>query len=204
MAKKGMTKREQQRQETRRKVYDTSMDLFTRKGYASVTVEEICNKAGVSKGTFYYYFKSKHEVLMEEYFKIDLFLPVIVDEAYDKYKSSTDRLAEVTTGSLRYIRDQMGVNIAKVIYHSEINPEKKKSRLSSRKRPTYPIVEKLVREGQKQGEFRDDFSPEEISENWFRCFRGVLYEWCLANGGFDLVQAGELFNRLIIEGMKKP
>lgn len=38
-------------------------DLFEQQGYASTSVESIIKRAGVAKGTFYYYFKSKREIL---------------------------------------------------------------------------------------------------------------------------------------------
>ena len=53
----------------REKIIECSLNLFCRKGYESVGVQEICNAAGVSKPTLYYYFKSKYgllEALLEE------------------------------------------------------------------------------------------------------------------------------------------
>ena len=38
-------------------------DLFEQQGYALTSVESIIKRAGVAKGTFYYYFKSKREIL---------------------------------------------------------------------------------------------------------------------------------------------
>ncbi len=46
------------------------MDLMLSKGYPATTVDEICEKAGVSKGSFYHAFASKEElglVLLEWY-----------------------------------------------------------------------------------------------------------------------------------------
>jgi AcrR family transcriptional regulator len=37
--------------------------LFEKEGYASTPIEAIIRKAGIAKGTFYYYFKSKQEIL---------------------------------------------------------------------------------------------------------------------------------------------
>lgn len=43
----------------------TSYNLFLSKGYNATTVDEICKSIGVSKGSFFHYFKSKEEVGME-------------------------------------------------------------------------------------------------------------------------------------------
>lgn len=41
---------------------DTSQELFFKHGIKRITVEEICKKAGVSKVTFYKYFKNKKDL----------------------------------------------------------------------------------------------------------------------------------------------
>jgi len=43
----------------------TSYDLFLGKGYNATTVDEICKSAGVSKGSFFHYFKTKEELGLE-------------------------------------------------------------------------------------------------------------------------------------------
>ena len=41
------------------KVLETGSTLFRQAGYAATSVEEICEKAGVTKGAFFYHYKSK-------------------------------------------------------------------------------------------------------------------------------------------------
>ncbi len=58
-------------QETRQHILDVTRALMTRKGYTAVGLAEVVAAAGVPKGSFYYYFKSKEEfglALLEEYF----------------------------------------------------------------------------------------------------------------------------------------
>lgn len=53
------------RAEARRdEVLDAALELFTENGFANTRVEDIAQKAGISKGTVYLYFQSK-EALME-------------------------------------------------------------------------------------------------------------------------------------------
>lgn len=54
---------------TKRKIFETSMSLFAKKGYESTSIEEITSVVGVAKGTLYYHFSSKDEIfnfLVEE------------------------------------------------------------------------------------------------------------------------------------------
>ncbi len=50
-------------EERKNELLDTAQQLFFIKGYDQTSVEAIINQAGVSKGTFYYYFKSKEDLL---------------------------------------------------------------------------------------------------------------------------------------------
>lgn len=54
---------------TKRKIFETSMSLFAKKGYEATSIEEITSVVGVAKGTLYYHFSSKEEIfnfLVEE------------------------------------------------------------------------------------------------------------------------------------------
>ena len=49
--------------ERRYEILDTAERLFHTKGYEKCTVNDILKEVGIAKGTFYYYFKSKEEVM---------------------------------------------------------------------------------------------------------------------------------------------
>ncbi|KMY52727.1 TetR family transcriptional regulator [Bacillus sp. FJAT-27231] len=54
-------------------VIETAIKLFAAKGFASTSIQEIAEEAGISKGAFYLYFKSKDELLystLQYYFDI--------------------------------------------------------------------------------------------------------------------------------------
>ncbi|WP_274651917.1 FAD-dependent oxidoreductase [Paenibacillus humicola] len=46
-------------------VVETALKLFRERGFEQVSVDEIIHATGTSKGTFYHYFKSKDELLVE-------------------------------------------------------------------------------------------------------------------------------------------
>jgi AcrR family transcriptional regulator len=51
--------------ETRAKIVQAAQDLFSKTGYESSSVSDICDRAGISKGAFYHHFPSKQAVFME-------------------------------------------------------------------------------------------------------------------------------------------
>lgn len=77
----GIPKAEQS-QRTQRILLDTARKLFTRKGYAATSTEEIVQRSGVTRGALYYHYDDK----------ADLFKAVF---------------KEVSTDSVRFIREKM-------------------------------------------------------------------------------------------------
>lgn len=63
--------RKEQAKLTKKKIFDTTMLLIKKRGYSKITIREICQSAQISIGTFYLYFSSKDEILLEIYNKID-------------------------------------------------------------------------------------------------------------------------------------
>jgi AcrR family transcriptional regulator len=55
--------RDEKRAETRRKVYEAALAVFRRDG-VDCAVDEIARRAGVSRGTFYFHFPTKDDVLL--------------------------------------------------------------------------------------------------------------------------------------------
>src|SRR5438105_13340150 len=50
--------------ELRDRLFHSALTLFTKKGYAETTVEDITEAADVGKGTFFNYFPSKEHILL--------------------------------------------------------------------------------------------------------------------------------------------
>lgn len=56
--------RERKRQETQRRITDAGICLFVEKGIDATTLDEIATMAGISRRTFFHYFRSKDDILL--------------------------------------------------------------------------------------------------------------------------------------------
>jgi len=56
--------RERKRRETLQRITDAGICLFVDKGYEATTIGEIAVAAGISRRTFFYYFRSKDDILL--------------------------------------------------------------------------------------------------------------------------------------------
>jgi AcrR family transcriptional regulator len=50
--------------EARRRILDSAYELFSRRGIRAVGIEELINRAGVAKATFYHHFSSKDDLVL--------------------------------------------------------------------------------------------------------------------------------------------
>lgn len=58
-----MTKRSEKAKQTRRRIINAAMDLLKKKSFSDISVEDITNKSGVAKGSFYTYFPTKESII---------------------------------------------------------------------------------------------------------------------------------------------
>ena len=83
------------KEERRNEIIETAGKLFEEKGYEQTQVQDIVNEIGVAKGLFYYYFKSKDEVMEE---LADRYADAIIDavnELIDKDISTFDKINRI-------------------------------------------------------------------------------------------------------------
>jgi AcrR family transcriptional regulator len=179
-------------------LFDIALELFDRKGYEKVSINDICKAAGVSTGAFYHHFKSKDQILAEEFKKTDDFYRELLEELAGM-GDYTEKLRAFGVSTMKHIAG-MGLARLKVTYHTQIGPDKKAPFLGNESRALYTIMEALYREGQKEGVLRDDMPSEELARLAIHCYRGIIYDWCLANGSFDMVEAADKMLDLLTNG----
>lgn len=57
-------RRETKRRETLRRISETGLRLFIANGYEATTLDAIAEESGIARRTFFYYFKSKEDILL--------------------------------------------------------------------------------------------------------------------------------------------
>ena len=195
-----MTRREQSAMQTRTMIFNSALSLFSKRGFDSVTIDDICAHAGVSRGTFYNHFKSKEQVTVEQLLKVDEYNEELIERIRSQ-KSYLERMIAYTARRMAHI-ESMGANMIKVAYHSQLGPGHKDKAIYSRGLAIRDRVEDLIREGQQAGELRTDYSAKRITHMLMSSLRGIIFEWCLQDGDFELQQAAQDAVELTLSGLK--
>ena len=146
--------------ERRNMILDEAGRLFGTKGYAKCTVNDILDAVGIAKGTFYYYFKSKEEVLDAIIERITEIAALRADEAASHSELSPDiKLLNIIL-SMR-IETEVDHDLMEELHKPENALMHQKS-LSSIVTRVAPILVKVVDEGISQGIFKSDFPAQYI------------------------------------------
>ena len=82
---------------TKRKIFETSLKLFSEKGYDATSIEEITATVGVAKGTLYYHFSSKEEIFN---FLIDEGMKLLINSIEIKISKCDNTLDKIKAVSL--------------------------------------------------------------------------------------------------------
>ncbi|MGE6379635.1 TetR/AcrR family transcriptional regulator [Peribacillus muralis] len=90
--------------EKHKMIIDKSVELFSEKGYHSTSVQEIAEKCGIAKGSFYNYFKSKEELLVSifKYF-YEALTDALLDWELDASLSNKDRFLGQLTVQIEHM-----------------------------------------------------------------------------------------------------
>lgn len=198
-----MTSRQLKALETKKNIYESAIKLFGEKGFHNVTIDEIVNLAGTSKGSFYTYFKTKNHVFLEQFKEYDKQYIIIYNNLSD-YSSAQSKLLDFVKEMYAYIVKSVGLNIIKAIYTNGYEYTLEESSfITNESRPLYKIVYEIIREGKKNDEFKDEYSDQFLTRMVVRCLIGTYYDWCLYEGSFNLVEDGTSYFSVFLDGIKK-
>ncbi|MBU0928338.1 MAG: TetR/AcrR family transcriptional regulator [Spirochaetes bacterium] len=192
-----MTKRQKQAQQTRRTLFENAVALFREKGFDSVTVEEITTRAGTAKGSFYTYFRTKSDIIIEEFKAIDDFY-LKYQHNLKRYGSARARISAFVRAQTRHVRDNVGVAILKILYATNISDPLAEKFLINPQRYLHSLVKEIIVFGQESGEFRDDIDADELTLLFNRSMRSVFLDWAISDDDWDLVAAGVRYCELML------
>ncbi|WP_433052933.1 TetR family transcriptional regulator [Dactylosporangium sp. CS-033363] len=95
--------RERKKQKTRWAIQEHAVRLFTEQGYDATTIEQIAEAAEVSPSTFFRYFKTKEDVVIQD--RYDELMADLIRRAPDDL-TPLDVIRQAFTGAFRSITEE--------------------------------------------------------------------------------------------------
>ena len=193
--------RRQQASQTKNKIFTSATELFNEIGFDKVTIRDICKKAEVALGTFYLHFNSKHEILYEIYHKADdLFEYKQISERKDL--NTFEKIVEIIRIQLSMASTfHLKSDSIKQLYIYQIESDNKY--FLSEDRKLFKQLHKIVEDAQLDGEIRNDVNSHDISWRILRFSRGIIFDWCLHNCDYDIMEFGIQETTFYLQSFKK-
>lgn len=198
-----MTKRKLRAMETKQALLQTGLELFNKKGFDNVTVEEIVKSCNVSKGAFYVHFQSKYDIFNEKFKDIDHFY-FDVQKLIPKELKASEKIITFFEAQMIYLQNELGKDLIRTVYMNAMSLTFSKNHyLADPDRNLYRAINSYVEEGINNKEFKEGITTEEASNFITRCMRGTIYDWMIFGDGFDLVKEMNKFTTTVLDGLKR-
>lgn len=185
----------------RREILDAAAVLFSKKGYAKVSVEEIAAQAGLGKATLYHYFKGRDQMLVEMHAAAGDQTLQAAARIRESQLTPREALRANMIEIVRFIRQQPGyLQVFFGHYHELSKPALEEV---AAKRDGYAeYIEELIKEAIAQGEFREVDPRTTMLAIFGMC--NWTYQWAESRKDLSAEQIGNAFADLVFTGLEKP
>jgi TetR/AcrR family transcriptional regulator, fatty acid metabolism regulator protein len=188
----------------RERILDASIRLFLAHGFAGTTVKELTDTAGVAKGTLYWYFKSKNQLLEEilDKFSKELYEGVVneVNGCEGDFLSKFKLFYKFITELAKEKRELLLVSntLLGELMGSGTEAEKKMKDIHGK---LHRFTRGLLEEGRKEGVIAPDLDTNLQAHIIMADFIGMHLQWCLQGDLFDVVAYARSFRTSILRGL---
>ncbi|MHB8895907.1 MAG: TetR/AcrR family transcriptional regulator, partial [Candidatus Geothermincolia bacterium] len=159
-------------------IIDAAKELFSQKGYQATTMDEIAEKAELSKGAVYLYFESKDDLyvslIVEEFWTIEGRLAEVIDSEEDlisKGKSMYMAFVKHCLENEYYVKINQYFLTEGAQRNISANLVKTIGEQTSR---LMELISRMVEEGKITGRIREDLDPIEFGLVAWRMTVGLL------------------------------
>ena len=198
-------KKDEQRSASIERILQCALDLFVKSGYRVTTVETMAAQAGLTKGTVYFYFKSKDAVMLRLLAEAEA---IVVDStlaeleragpgALDKLVGFLNHQSVIALAHPHHLLLLILMSIEFYGTNSEIEV-----RVRAIYRRLYACIEGVVHQGQAEGMIRTDIRSHELTSIVMAAHDGVLIEWYRRPGELDGRSLTRAARATLVDGLR--
>ena len=188
-------KRELNTEAKKELILSKSLELFRQYGYEKITISDICEECRINVGTLYHHFGSKLGILQAISNNISV-ESALTENDLELVKNPCEAIMQFLFGYARRwemlgpdLTTQIFVNFQKIYINTHNYTLKESEAINS--------LERFIKASQEAGYF-DPVADAQGTANMIMLIgRGVVYDWCLLNGTYDLSKRAFEVMRLI-------
>ncbi|MEW5871877.1 MAG: TetR/AcrR family transcriptional regulator [Chloroflexota bacterium] len=189
-------------EERKRQILDAAMAVFSRLGFHKARMDDIVDESGLSKGTLYWYFKSKDEIILgilENMFQHEL---ADLEELTHAEGSISERMMEFASRASEDVQHMLGFSPLTYEFYA-LAFRNKTVRLAMRNylRKYIEMTIPIVQQGVQNGEFRE-VDAEEAALAIGAIIEGTLLLWVYDSESVDISRHLKSSLKLLIDGLR--
>jgi AcrR family transcriptional regulator len=193
-----ITRRERKKGRTRADIYAAAMTLFLKKGFDTVTIDDICRAADVARATFFLHFPAKEALLIEYGERANEELAAALLEnrggAVATLKMALRMLAE---------RAARHPEVVRMVVREVIARPRVLSEHDERTADLVHLLSGVIQRGQASGEFRKRIHPTVAALTICAAWFALIYTWTRRDGKIDIEAAVAETLDIVLNGLNE-
>lgn len=192
--------------DVRETIIAESSKLFLANGFRGTSVKEITEAAGIARGTLYWYFKSKDEILVTIFKKFEAeFLNGLIAEVSQCTGNFTSKFKVFIKCATEYARTNRELSVAVTTLLGEIVGSHTEAETVVRGvfEKYLRFVTEMLEEGKRVGTLSADMDAGIYSHILIACNFGMLLEWLLFGDTLDTGAFVKKMRSVLLKGLSQ-
>ena len=190
----------------REHIIKSTLKVFFRKSFSSVSIEEIAKEADIAKGTLYLYFKDKEDLVLNSTLYV---MDTLENEIRSKTKDIEDPFEALKTIALikfnMFNKHRYFLGLSFIVTNPTLisNREKIFNVLISRRKRLVNYIIEIVEKGKKNKQIREDIESIEITRLYLGILSNNIHRVRFDNSidSFDIKNSVEAMMKMLKEGI---
>lgn len=186
--------------QTRQMLLTSSLELFGAQGFHATSVQEIVERAGLTKGAFYHHFASKEDVLLLIH---DEFLDTQgerVAEIVAAYESPVDQLREIVRYSVLSVA-RYQAHVAVFFQERRFLTGERAAEVHRKRDSVERTMEGVIEAGIAQGHFNPEITPR-IAVFSIVGMTAWVYQWYRPRGKSSAEEIADQMATIVMNGLR--
>ena len=191
---------------TRATLLKTALSVFSAKGYAAATLDDVAKAARVTRGAIYWHFKSKadlYNTLIQEFSARGA---AVVQQAVAEGGTLIEVLRRVFVRQCALIEEDKEARAVMelALFKTGLDPELQAGRKKQVEAGNALLegITRAMQQGMVQGLLRSDMDPADLARAFIAFENGVIQLWLVSPQSFSLKASAESFAEILLDGLR--
>lgn len=165
-------------QSRRQQIIDAALTCFARRGFHKTTMQDVVRQAGLSPGSIYCHFASKHDIIVavvEERHKRE---SALIERAFEKqsFAEAVDRLAADFIAALHAPEEQAWRRLTVQLWAESLHDRRLAAVVRDGVERPAAILSRLVKRAKASGELPKFLDADAIATIFIAVFQGLVLQ----------------------------